>query len=192
MSDIRVLRGTTFSRTYRYVGPPYVYIEITGITNAAPVVITAPGHGLSTGDRVGIVGVEGMTQINAQNNPPLPEEYHAVTVIDTDTFEINRINSLPYDAYTDGGVLVALTPVSLAGKRAEMVVDTPDTVKNDFKLTSNEGGGIVLDDDEHTIRVTIPAMVSSSGPKRIGKFRVDLIDNDVVTRLDSGSYVEED
>lgn len=37
---------------------------ITAITQATPGVVTAPGHGLSNGDRVKITGVVGMTEVN--------------------------------------------------------------------------------------------------------------------------------
>jgi hypothetical protein len=70
---------------------------ITGITRANPGVVTAPFHGLSTGDEVFITGVEGMTEINGR--------VFKVTVIDDDTFSIG-IDTSGFTAFTgdDGDV----------------------------------------------------------------------------------------
>lgn len=53
---------------------------ITGITRAAPGVVTASNHGLATGDFVWIGGVRGMTQIN--------DEAYRVRKISNNTFSL--------------------------------------------------------------------------------------------------------
>lgn len=55
-------------------------IDITNISATDPVVITAPGHGLSSGDIIRLDGIEGMTELNG----------NVYTVINptTNTFEI--------------------------------------------------------------------------------------------------------
>ncbi len=67
---------------------------ITGITAANPGVITAVGHGLTTGDTVFIDGVLGMTRMNGQDG--------TVTVLTADTFSMG-INTSAYVAYSSGG-----------------------------------------------------------------------------------------
>lgn len=53
---------------------------ITGATNATPIVITANGHGLVTGDITPVRGVQGNSAANGNR---------AVTVIDANTFSLN-------------------------------------------------------------------------------------------------------
>lgn len=69
---------------------------ITGATNALPIVITSPFHGLLTGAVVKITGVQGTTAANTTAT---------ITVIDPNHFALNAI---PGDAaYTTGGVWVS-------------------------------------------------------------------------------------
>lgn len=75
-------------------------INITGITQANPAVVTAPAHGYVTGQTVWLNSIGGMIQLNTR--------FVNVTVIDANTFSINSlsgvtINSTAYNAYTAGG-----------------------------------------------------------------------------------------
>ena len=79
--------------------------NITGITQANPAVVTAPGHGLLTGQRVFISGVQGMTPIN--------NRYFEVTKIDADNVSLTMLNQQPVDstafpAYVAGGIISLL------------------------------------------------------------------------------------
>jgi len=71
---------------------------ITAATKADPCQITAAGHGLTTGDRVFIEGVAGMTEINNLQ--------FVVTVIGVDTFTLDGIDSSAYTDYVSGGTVV--------------------------------------------------------------------------------------
>lgn len=68
---------------------------ITGITKANPAVVTAVGHGFSTGDKIWIFNVGGMAQIN--------DQLYTITVLTGDTFSLNGINSTAFSTYTSGG-----------------------------------------------------------------------------------------
>lgn len=68
---------------------------ITNATNASPIVITANGHGLSTGNRISIRDVSGNAAANVTN--------HQVTVIDANTFSLNGTTGS--GAYTSGGAV---------------------------------------------------------------------------------------
>ncbi len=65
--------------------------NITGATKANPARITSNNHGLSTGDRVRITSVGGMTQLN--NN------IYTITVVDANRFTLNGVNSGSYGNY---------------------------------------------------------------------------------------------
>lgn len=82
------------------VGP----FTITGITNANPAVVTAPGHTLTDGEAIGIADVLGMTQANTN-----PLTAWTVTGVSGDTFELQGIDSTGWGAYTSGGTVQQVT-----------------------------------------------------------------------------------
>lgn len=67
--------------------------NVTGATNASPIVVTSASHGLATGDRVTITGVLGNTNANGT---------FIVTRVSADTFSLD--GSSGSGAYTSGGV----------------------------------------------------------------------------------------
>lgn len=75
---------------------------ITAITNANPGVITAPYHGLATGDEVYLAGIEGMVELNGR--------VVTATVLDDDNFSIG-LDTSGYGAFTaDDGAVRANPP----------------------------------------------------------------------------------
>lgn len=87
-----------FSRT----SDPFIASSktITGATQANPGVITAVGHGYSSGQRVLIEAVGGMTELNGNS--------YLVVVLTVDTFSIQTlagvdVNTTSYGSYTTGG-----------------------------------------------------------------------------------------
>lgn len=72
---------------------------ITGATRTNPVVVTANGHGYSTGDKVYITGVNGMTKLNNTG--------YTITKVDNNRFQLQGIDGThwTYGAYTSGGTL---------------------------------------------------------------------------------------
>ena len=70
--------------------------NITGATFAAPIVITSPAHGLTTGDIVLVSGVGGNTSANGQ---------WSATVVDADDFSLD--GSSGNDTYTGSGTWLA-------------------------------------------------------------------------------------
>jgi hypothetical protein len=96
-------------------------ITITGVTAADPVVVTAPGHGLSNGDTVDISDVMEVSSDASTPGEVLSTDYNGTTFtianVTTDTFELQNAGS-DYDgsgfaAYSSGGkVRQAVTTVS--------------------------------------------------------------------------------
>lgn len=74
---------------------------ITGITKANPAVVTANSHGFSNGDKVKIINVEGMTEVNGES--------YLVANAAANTFELTsvnggaNINSTSFTTYISGG-----------------------------------------------------------------------------------------
>jgi hypothetical protein len=131
-------------------------LTITGITNASPAVVTSAAHGLSNGNSVRIVGVDGLyittTDVNGNQTQTnlVNETTFVVAGVTTNTFQLhdfsgNAINSTGYSAYTSGGqVRKLVTTISnltwLEGETVGILADGswhPDVVVS-------SGGSITL------------------------------------------------
>lgn len=80
---------------------------ITAASKENPCHITAAGHGLTTGDRVFIKNVAGMTQINNLQ--------FVVTVDSVDIFSLDGIDSGDYTVYGTGGTVVEFEGINYTG-----------------------------------------------------------------------------
>ena len=154
--NLTIVQGTTYELPVRWETDPIVYKPITGITKAAPCVITCPSYGAPDGWRVVIVSSLGMTQINAANSPPRESDYVVSTKLTGDTLELNTVNSAGYSTYTSGGYVQYNTPQDLAGYLARM--DIKDKIGGTVLLSlTTENSRIVLDNTTKTITLTISA-----------------------------------
>ena len=82
---------STSKRFFR-VRTAKIPVAITGASNAAPIVITSAGHGLSTGDAISVSGVAGNTAANG---------VFTITKVDDNSFSLNGTTGNA--AYTSGG-----------------------------------------------------------------------------------------
>ncbi len=90
----KYLKGSTYTASF-FVG--LVTGEqgsITAATQANPGQITSAGHGRSTGDKVKISSVSGMTELNGNT--------YTITVVDANNFTIG-VDTTGFTAYTSGG-----------------------------------------------------------------------------------------
>ncbi len=94
--------------------------DISGATQANPVVITATAHGYSNGDEVFISDVKGMTEINDRN--------FTIANVTANTFELSGEDGTGYDAYIWGG------------KAAKIKVITGATQTNPVNITVTAHG----------------------------------------------------
>lgn len=120
--NLTIVQGTTYELPVRWETEPIVYKAITGITQAAPAVVTCVGHGVPDGWRVAVVSVKGMTQINAKNSPPKDSDYVIAKVLTADTLELNTVNAADFKAYTSAGYVQYNTPQDLTSCTARMSV----------------------------------------------------------------------
>jgi hypothetical protein len=91
-------------------------VTITGATNATPIVVTAAGHGIQTGDEVYIASVLGNTAANNTVSNP----YWLATRISSSTFSITDANGNSVagnGAYTSGGTVVRAQIGSVDGEK---------------------------------------------------------------------------
>jgi Flp pilus assembly protein TadG len=112
--------------------------SISGVTRASPGVITSNNHGLVTGDRIGITGVSGMTQINSKG--------YRVVRINTNTFSLQTLSSGStvnttsgngYSSYSSGGTWrkCALTTCEVT-----VTSTAHGFADNDWVVTTDIGG----------------------------------------------------
>lgn len=134
---------------------------ITAATKADPCQVTAVEHGLTTGDRVFIKNVGGMTEINNLQ--------FVVTVVDSDNFTLG-VDSTGYTTYTSGGTVLEFegieysrsysneTNVDLTSASGQKVLSVDDTTgySADDKIIINRGG----DREEEGIVDSVSAGIS--------------------------------
>lgn len=189
MTDLTIIKGSTFSRVLRWESLPFVYTPITAITKAAPCTVTAAGHPLVSGQRAAVLSAGGMRQINARRSPPAQSDFHKVTFVSSSQVSFNDIDSSGFTPYTSGGFLCSYTPVSLAGYAARMKIrSTPADTTVLASLVSPTD--IVLDDAAHTITLTIAASATAAYTFSAGVYDLEMVSGDatpVVTKLLSGN-----
>lgn len=120
---LTIRRGETVNLPIRIESGVLVYATITAIAQSAPVRITATAHGMPDGWKACVMNSRGMTEMNAEYNPPRDNEFERATVVNANTVEFNTINAAGFRAYTSGGQLAYYAPLDLAGYlSARMVV----------------------------------------------------------------------
>jgi hypothetical protein len=171
-TDLIILQGRTFSRTERWEIEPIVYKPITAITQAAPCIVTATGHGVPDGWRVAIVSVKGMTQINA-SNPPKDSEYVVAKKLTDNTIELNTVNAAEYKAYTSGGYVQYNTPHDLADYVARMSIKDKVGGTELLSLTT-ANSRILIDNTTKTITLEIDALDTAAITFKKGVYDLEL------------------
>lgn len=188
MTDLVIRKGETFSRVLRWESLPFIYTPITAISKAAPVVITAAGHGLADGWRAAVVSAGGMRQINAKKMPPRLSELHRVTFVSSSQLVFNDVDSTEFSTYTSGGALVSYTPASLSGYSARMQVRATAEAADPALVSLVSPTEIALDDTAHTITITIDAVTTAAYTWYAGEYDLELVSlGGTVTKVMSGS-----
>lgn len=90
--DKQIAYATSAQNCHRYV--EINGKAITAITKANPAVVTSATHGLTTGKVIKLRGIAGMTELN--------EWMGTVTVLTTNTFSLDGVNSTAYGTFTSG------------------------------------------------------------------------------------------
>lgn len=180
--NFKVYQGSTFAPIFRWESARKVYKTITGITQAAPCVVTAVGHGVPDGWRVKVTNAGGMTQINSTS------AYKIATLKTVDTIEFNDINSLGYTAYTSGGVLEYNDPVVLTGYTAKMQIRASITDATVILELTTSNGKITLDNVTKTISIILTATETAAFTFGTAVYSLELTDGSgVVTQLVTGT-----
>lgn len=178
--NFKMQQGGTFSEVIRWESSTIVYSTVTGITKAAPMVVTAPGHGAVLGWRAKLTNVLGMTDVNTM-------DYAVITAVDTDTVSFNNIDSTGYKTYTSSGVLQYNQPMVLATYTARMQIRQKLTSTDVIDSLTTENGLIVLDDTLKTITINIPATTTETYDFKSAVYSLEMINGTIVTPLAYGN-----
>lgn len=149
--DFCVRSGATFNPIIRWGSKVLSSAAVTAITQGTPTVVTAPGHGVPDGWPVALVGVLGMSALNAVQYPPLTSDMHDATVLDANTLRLNGVSSAMLPAYVSGGAVVFNTPQPLAGLTFTMKLWADEMRAGTPLATLTNGSGITVDSVAQTI-----------------------------------------
>lgn len=167
--NFKVYQGSSFSEVLRWESSRKIYKVITGITKAAPVVITSIGHGVPPGWRVKLTDIGGMKELNNTT------DYRVATVLTSDSLEINSINSSSYTPYVSGGVLEYNEPIDLTGYTARMQIRAK--IDDPVILTelTTENNGIILNNTTKSIILQITAIATAAATWKSAVYNLELI-----------------
>lgn len=181
--NFKIYQGSTFQEVLRWESSTKVYVPITNITKAAPVVITANAHGIPVGWRARVTNVAGMKEINCSE-----DEYYQITDTTTNSVTINAVNSLAYTTYTSGGVLEYNQPVDLAGYTARMHIrEKLESTSIILQLTT-ENNRILIDNTAKTITLKISAADTAALTVPQAVYNLELVSaSGTVTSLIAGN-----
>jgi hypothetical protein len=183
--DFCVGPGETFHPVIRWGSTTLTSIPITGISQAAPAVVTALAHGMPDGWSCAVVAAQGSYPINALYYPPRADEWRRGTVLTADTVQLNAVSSADAVAYKAGGFLVYPTPTVLTGVAVALTIyDNPGRTGTPLATLTSPAGGVTVD----PVGMTINPLLQTAGLTwSTGYYVVDATDGSgVVTQLMTG------
>ena len=172
--NYKIYQGSTFEETLRWESETKLYAPISGITNAAPCVITTSGtHTVPLNWRIRVTGVVGMKDINTVAD----DAYYLVTTKTSNSLTLNQVNSAAYGAYTSGGIVSWNTPIPLTGYTALMQIR--ETVESTVVLAelSTANNRIIIDPINFTIQIKLSAAVTGAFTFDSAVYSMELTDN---------------
>jgi hypothetical protein len=167
--NFKLYQGSTFSEVLRWESALKTYVPITGITNSAPLVVTAPNHGVPQDWRVKFTNIVGMTDLNSS------ETYYQATSVTTNAITINSVNSLSFKPYTSGGIVEYNTPVTLTGFTARMQIREKIDSTTVIQELTTENGYISVNNTTKTITLTLPASITSAYTFSTAVYSLELV-----------------
>lgn len=180
--NFKIYQGATFNEVLRWESSTKVYTPITNITQAAPMVVTAAGHGAIVGWRAKVTNVLGMKDANMS-------DYVVITGATNNEVTFNSINAVGYSAYTSGGILEYNQPNSLSGVTARMQIREKLSSTTTIKELTTENSGIAIDDTLKTIIMNINATDTAAFTFKTAVYSMELISGAVVTPFIYGDLV---
>ena len=183
--NLKIFQGSTFTEVLRWESSTKIYAPITGITKTAPVVISSAYHGMPLNWRAKVSGVLGMKELNSGDN------YYLATAVTSNSVTFNEVNALAYTTYTNGGVLEYNQPVPLDNTTARMQIREKVSSTTFIKELTTANGGIVIDDINKNITITISATDTAAFTFKTAVYSLELVRGSVVTPFIYGNLTLE-
>jgi len=180
--NFKIYQGSTFTEVLRWESSNKKYSPITGITQAAPVVLSSTAHGVPAGWRFRITNVVGMKEINSAT-----DSYYYAKVPTADTIEINSVNSIAYTAYTSGGIIEYNEPIDLVGYTARLQIREKIGSTTFISELTTENGGITIDNVNKTITLSISAADTTLFTFVSAVYSLELISGSLVVPFSAGT-----
>lgn len=173
-SDLLIQRGCTFRKVVRWETSTFETAAIAAMTQAGIArVSTAAPHGIPDGWRVAVVGAVGMTELNAENNPPRGQDLRVAAVVSATDIEFNEISSAGFKPYRSGGFLKWYAPHDLVGYTARM--DLVDAAGDVLMSLTSATGAIVVDSAEQLIELVLTDVATQALAFDAASYALELI-----------------
>jgi len=167
--NFKLYQGSTFAEVLRWESAVKVYVPITGITKSAPLVVTAPSHGIPNDWRVKFTNIVGMTDLNSSEN------YYQVTATTTNSLTVNSVNSLGFKDYVSGGIVEYNKPIDMTGYTARMQIRAKITDTAIIQELTTENGFIVINNINKTITLNIPAATTAGYTFNTAVYSIEMV-----------------
>lgn len=183
--DLNIRQGKTFSAVFGWAEGRFVWGEITGVANSAPVALTVVGHGLLDGwpywisDLKKPVCLNNVTNGCSGEDDTLGDPYLA-EVVDADTLSINHINGMRLDVYQGGGAIRYYARADITGYEALMQVRRAPGDQTVLFEASSSGTDpmITVDPATATFSLNIPAAAFATATWREAYYEIEITSPD--------------
>lgn len=182
--NLKIYQGSTFRETLRWESATKVYVPITNISKAAPMVVSAVNPTFPSGWRVKINGVGGMKEVNTDN-------YLIASEVGASTVTFNSVNSFGYSTYTSGGVLEYNQPIDLTGYTARMQIREKLTSTTVVEELTTANGKILINNTVKTISLVLSAAATEAYTWKTGVYSLEMEKEGVVVPLIYGNVALE-
>lgn len=172
MSQINIIKGSTYKDTIRWASSECVFVSAT-LNVGAPATFTVVDHELVDGWQVNILHSDFIN----------PNDSFPISVIDSTTLSIKCLDATKF---MPGNVVIKYNkPVDLSGYEARMQFRDSYDSPVLLELTS-QNGDIVIDDINKTIVRTIKASETEIIDWTKAIFDMEMFSGDYVIKIDSG------
>lgn len=138
--SITVRRGAKADIPIRIESDTLVFVAITAMAKSAPLLVTAPLHGMPNGWRAAIMNAVGMTELNTPWDHLRAADFRKIALVDANSFQFPDVNSASWRTYTSGGQVVYYQPVDLSAYSAASL-DVRESVGSPLLANYSTGTG---------------------------------------------------
>lgn len=183
--DLEVTQGKTFEAAFGWAQGKFVWKAISGVSQAAPLQLTAVGHGLKDGWPYWISDLKEPACLNNVRNgcegePDELGEPYLAEVVDADTLAINHLNGARFKAYASGGAIRYYAREDITDYTALLQVRRSEQDDTVLFEASSEGLApmIAVDEDGATFYLTIPADAFDEAAFTGGVYEIEIASPD--------------